>query len=64
MKFTNKLSSVDAAELVVYANKTAFERNEALKSSHTLAGLGISEENALFVIVPNSVGTLYFINSY
>ncbi len=53
-KHSNKLAYIDAADLIVYANKTAFENkeDEPLKSSWPLEVLGKSEEEALFVIVP------------
>jgi len=63
-KYSNKLSSVDAGELLVYKNKAAFEkrnaaagegREEPLKSSRSLDGLGTTEEEALIVVVPSSI---------
>ena len=58
---SNKLSSFDAADLVVYKNKESFdkrnrrveqEREVPLKSSGLLDGLGLTEEEALIVVVP------------
>ena len=60
-KYSNKLSSVDPGELLVYKNKTAFEKRNAtvdqdkeepLKSSRSLDGLGTTEEEAIIVVVP------------
>ena len=60
---SNKLSSFDAADLLVYKNKAAFNKRNAavddgkeepLKSSCALDGLGGSEEEALVVVVPSS----------
>ena len=67
-KQSNKLSSVDSADLIVYKNKDAFgKRNadqekvnqyivlsqeEPLKSSRQINGLGATEEEALIVVVP------------
>ena len=61
LKRPNKLSSFDAADLVVYKNKESFEnrntrveqeRKVPLKSSGLLDGLGVTEEEALIVVVP------------
>ena len=56
---SNKLSSYDAADLVVYKNKPAFDKRNAhegkeepLKSSLPLHGLGETKEGALVVVVP------------
>jgi hypothetical protein len=51
-KHSNKLSSVDAADLIVYKNQTAFDKENPLKSSNSLLGLGKDEENAIIVVVP------------
>jgi hypothetical protein len=62
-KHTNKLSSFDAADLLVYRNRTAFDKRNAddgkeepLKSSCNVVGLGETEEEALVVVVPFSSG--------
>ena len=59
---SNKLSSVDAADLQVYRNKAAFDkRNDAGAKEEPLAedfiidGLGTSKKDALCVVVPPSV---------
>ena len=58
---SRKLSSFDAADLVVYKNKESFEKRNSkveqerkvpLKSSCLLDGLGETEEEALIVVVP------------
>jgi serine/threonine protein kinase len=63
-KRTNKLSLVDAADLLVYKNKVAFDKRNAtvdegkgepLKPSRTLDGLGETEEEALIIVVPSSM---------
>jgi serine/threonine protein kinase len=56
-KLTNKLSFVDADDLLVYANKAAFDAGNLLNASFPLelsgeCTLGNSEEAALIVIVP------------
>jgi hypothetical protein len=58
----NNLSTVDAANLVVYKNKDAFDKRnnakdkeEPLKSSAPLHALGPTEEKALIVLVPTPV---------
>jgi hypothetical protein len=46
--------TIDARELTVYENKTAYDSKELqMKSSASVAGLGWDEENALVVVVPN-----------
>jgi hypothetical protein len=62
---SNKLASasVDAADLFVYRNKAAFDqrkvtavdegKEEPLKASRNLDGLGETEEDALIVVVPS-----------
>ena len=47
-KHSNKLSLVDAADLLVYKNKND---KSALISSHPLVGLGNTEEEAMIVMV-------------
>ncbi|KAL7474436.1 hypothetical protein ACHAW6_000410, partial [Cyclotella cf. meneghiniana] len=63
VKNSNKLTGRDATDLIVFKNKAAFgRRNNAegdgkeqpLKSSRNLHGLGESEEEALFVVVPST----------
>ena len=52
-KNPNKLASVDASDLLVYKNKAAFDKKEEpLRSSRILYGLGETEEDALVVAVP------------
>jgi hypothetical protein len=60
-KNPNKLASVDASDLLIYKNKAAFDnrsaaiekrKEEPLKSSCILDGLGETEEDALIVFVP------------
>ena len=60
-KHFNKLYSFDAADLLVYKTKAAFDKRNAdegkegpLKSSCLLDDLGITEEDALIVAVPSS----------
>jgi hypothetical protein len=53
-KYSNTLSSIDAAQLQVYKNKSSFDAKEVpLKSSHPLDCLGETEEDALIVVVPS-----------
>jgi hypothetical protein len=61
-EYSNKLSSVDAGELLVYKNKTSFEKRNAsfddgkeepLEEDSLLDGLGRSKKEALIVIVPS-----------
>ncbi len=62
-KNPNKLASVDASDLLVYRNKAAFDKRnsscidegkeEPLKASRNLDGLGETEEDALIVVVPS-----------
>ena len=52
------LDGISSSQLVVYANKNSFdkrnEENQApLKSSFVLYGLGVTEEDALIVVVPS-----------
>ncbi len=63
-KNSNKLSSFDAADLIFYKNKSAFDirhadaddrKEEPLKPSRSLDGLGTSEDEALIVVVPSSM---------
>ena len=56
------LTSVDASDLIVYANESAFKkRNSAegkeqpLKSSSSLSSLGESEDEAPIVVVPTGI---------
>ncbi len=62
-KNPNKLAGVDASDLLVYKNKAAFDarnltavdegKEEPLKASSNLDGLGETEEGALIVAVPS-----------
>ena len=58
---SQKLSSFDASDLVVYKNKESFDKRDSeveqerkvpIKSSCLLNGLGVTEEEALIVVVP------------
>jgi hypothetical protein len=50
---SNKLASIDASDLLVYKNKAAFDKKEdPLRSSRILDGLGETEEDALIVAIP------------
>jgi acetyl-CoA carboxylase beta subunit len=60
---SNKLSSFDAADLVVYKNKESFdkrntrvepEREEPLEVDAVVEGLGTTKNEALIVLVPSS----------
>ncbi len=58
-KHSNKLSSIDTTNLLVYKNKAAFDKRNAdegkeepLKSSCYLDRLGETEEEALVAAVP------------
>ena len=60
-KCPNKLSSVDSGDLLVYKNKAAFDKRNAavdegyeepLEEDSSINGLGDTEEDALFVVVP------------
>ena len=45
--------SVDAGELTVYRNKTAYERKEVhLEEDSSVLGLGESKKNAMVVVLP------------
>ena len=57
----NKLSYVDASDLIVYASESAFKKRNSvegkeqpLKSSSSLSSLGESENEALIVVVPSN----------
>jgi hypothetical protein len=62
-KNSNKLAGVDASDLLIYKNKAAFDtrnltavdegKEEPLKASSNLDGLGETEEGALIVVVPS-----------
>ena len=61
LKSSNKLSSFDAADLVVYKNKESFEkrdseveqeRKEPLEVDAVVVGLGTTKNDALIVVVP------------
>jgi hypothetical protein len=57
-KNSNKLSSVDTSDLLVYKNKAAFVgKEEPLKSSRLLHGLGETdeEEDMVIVVVPSLI---------
>ena len=60
-KHSNKLSSVDAADLLVYKNKEAFDKRNAavdegketpLEEDSLVYGFGMSKKEALIVAVP------------
>jgi len=71
VKHSNKLVSIDAADLLVYKNREAFdkrndpnenEKQEPLRSSHCINnGLGDTEEDTLIVVVPPPQPSLQFI---
>jgi hypothetical protein len=47
--------TVDAGELTVFRNKSAYESNEThMEEDAAVSGLGDSKQNALVVVVPNS----------
>lgn len=51
----NMLSAVDASQLKVFKNKSAFDgKEEPLEEDFTVAGLGTSKKDALIVVVPSS----------
>jgi len=53
------LSSVDAAQLKVYKNKTAFiGKEELLGEDIFVSGLGMSKTDALIISVPTSTNFL------
>jgi hypothetical protein len=56
LKYPNKLSSVDAPELLVYKNKSAFVdgKEDPLEEDSFISGLGASKKEALIVVVPSS----------
>jgi hypothetical protein len=58
-KHSNKFASIPASSLVVYKNRASFEKTrdpenkeEPLKSSDCIHGLGKTLEEALIVVVP------------
>ena len=52
-KNPNILSSVDASQLKIYKKKTAFDgKEETLEDNCLIAGLGLSDKEALVVLVP------------
>jgi hypothetical protein len=62
LKCTNMLASGDAAYLVAYRNRAAFdtrnamvdnEREDSLEEDASVDGLGLSKNNALMVVVPS-----------
>jgi hypothetical protein len=60
-KNSNKLSSVDSSDLVVYKNKAAFDKRndgerkeDPLEEDSLMDGLGMSKKEALIVVVPSS----------
>mmetsp|Transcript_14414 Transcript_14414/g.27096 ORF Transcript_14414/g.27096 Transcript_14414/m.27096 type:complete len:456 (-) Transcript_14414:411-1778(-) len=70
VKHSNKLASIDAADLLVYKNRESFDRRndpnenekqEPLRSSHRINGLGNTEEDALVVVIPPPRPLLEFI---
>ena len=49
----NPESSLDASQLKIYKNKTAFDgKEEALEDDCLVSGLGLSDKEALVVLVP------------
>jgi hypothetical protein len=64
-KLTNLVSSVDAAQLLVYENKTTFQqrndpqnKTEALEEDSLVFGLGKTKKEALIVVVPREDSNL------
>jgi hypothetical protein len=62
LKHSNKLVTIDSADLLVYRNKESFdkrndpngnEEDSPFRSSHQIYGLGGTEEDALVVVVPS-----------
>ena len=60
IKNSNKLSSFDAADLIVYAHKAAFDKRNAVKykiepleEDSLVSDLGNSKKEALIVVVPS-----------
>ena len=50
------LSSVDASQLKIYKNKTAFDTKEnTLEDDCLVSGLGLSDKEALVVLVPTPI---------
>jgi hypothetical protein len=72
VKHSNKLSSIDAADLVVYKNKASFdkrndvlnhydsEEGKPLEEDSFIAGLGKSKKEALIVVVPVPIPSSQF----
>jgi hypothetical protein len=55
-KNPNILSSVDASQLKIYKNKTAFDTKEnTLEDDCLVSGLGLSDKEALVVLVPTPI---------
>jgi hypothetical protein len=59
---SNKLSSIDSSDLLVYKNKADFDKRNAedgkgepLESDSLVVGLGTSKIDALIVVVPSSI---------
>jgi hypothetical protein len=53
-KYSNTLSSIDAAQLQVYKNKSSFDAKENnLEEDSHINGLGSSKKEALIVVVPS-----------
>jgi hypothetical protein len=52
---SNKLSLVDAADLIVYENKTSFEKEEPLEEDSVVTDLGKPKRDPLVVIVPQGI---------
>ena len=59
-KNPNILSSVDASQLKIYKNKTAFDgKEETLEDDCLIYGLGLSDKEALVVLVPTPTVSNY-----
>jgi hypothetical protein len=54
-KHFNKLSTFDAADLLVYKNKAAFVDGKEDEEDSLIDGLGRSKKEALIVVVPSSI---------
>jgi hypothetical protein len=57
-KNSNKLSSIDSSDLLVYKNKAAFVgKEDTLEEDALVVGLGTLKQEALIVVVPSSIQT-------
>ena len=65
-EFSNKLSSIDAGDLLIYKNKAAFNKRNAavddgkeepLEEDSLIDGFGTSKKEALIVLMPSSISS-------